>query len=107
MAIWNGKTQIRLNARPVIGKVQLAKRSMKRPHEAPQSRLTVELSSLARLSSKVVHQAVRKKCGGPPAARTQAMQAVVGLWKDRSDLPDTDIYLRRFRKGKRLTRISF
>ena len=56
--------------------------------------------------SELVRQAVREKYGNSPAARTQAMQAVVGLWKDRSDLPDTDAYVRRLRKGKRLSRIS-
>ena len=50
--------------------------------------------------SELVSQAVREKYGCSPAARTQAMQAVVGLWKDRSDLPDTDSYVRRLR-GKR------
>jgi len=56
--------------------------------------------------SELVRQAVREKYGNSPAARTQAMQAVVGLWKDRSDLPDTEAYVRRLRKGKRLSRIS-
>jgi Ribbon-helix-helix protein, copG family len=56
--------------------------------------------------SELVRQAVREKYGNSPAARTQAMQAVVGLWKDRSDLPDTEAYVRRLRQGKRLSRIS-
>jgi hypothetical protein len=30
--------------------------------------------------------------------------AAVGLWKDRTDLPDTDIYVRNMRKGTRLKR---
>jgi hypothetical protein len=57
--------------------------------------------------SKLVRSAVHEKYGDSLSVRTQAMQAVVGLWKDRSDLPDTDIYLHRLRKGKRLTKISF
>ena len=56
--------------------------------------------------SELVRQAVREKYGSSPAARTQAMQALVGLWKHRSDLPDSEAYVRRLRKGKRLTRIS-
>ena len=56
--------------------------------------------------SELVRQAVREKYGSSPAARTQAMQALVGLWKGRSDLPDSEAYVRRLRKGKRLTRIS-
>lgn len=34
------------------------------------------------------------------------MQAFVGIGKDHEDLPPTDAYLRRLRKGKRLDRIS-
>ena len=56
--------------------------------------------------SELVRQAVREKYGSSPAARKQAMQALVGLWKDRSDLRDSETYVRRLRKGKRLTRIS-
>jgi ribbon-helix-helix CopG family protein len=56
--------------------------------------------------SELVRQAVREKYGSSPAARTQAMQALVGLWKDRTDLPDSETYIRRLRKGKRLARIA-
>ena len=35
------------------------------------------------------------------------MQAFVGIWKDYEDLPATDVYLRRIRKGKRLDRFTF
>lgn len=34
------------------------------------------------------------------------MQALVGLWKDRKDLPDAETYVRRLRKGKRLGRLT-
>jgi hypothetical protein len=34
------------------------------------------------------------------------MQALVGMWKDRKDLPDSTAYVRRLRKGKRLERIA-
>lgn len=34
------------------------------------------------------------------------MQAVVGLWTDRDDIPDSTTYVRRLRKGKRLRRIA-
>jgi hypothetical protein len=56
--------------------------------------------------SELVRQAVREKYGSSPAGRQQAMQALVGLWKDRKDLPDSEAYVRRLRKGKRLQRIS-
>ena len=56
--------------------------------------------------SELVRQAVREKYGSSPAGRRQAMQAVVGLWKDRDDLLDSETYVRRLRKGKRLRRLS-
>jgi Ribbon-helix-helix protein, copG family len=56
--------------------------------------------------SELVRQAVRDKYGNPLAHRRQAMQAWVGLWKDRSDLPDSETYVRQLRKGGRLRRIA-
>lgn len=55
--------------------------------------------------SNLVRQAVREKYGSSLEARRQAMQAVVGLWKDRDDLPDSTAYIRRLRKGNRFKRI--
>jgi hypothetical protein len=55
--------------------------------------------------SNLVRQAVREKYGSSLERRRQAMQAVVGLWKDRDDLPDSTTYIRRLRKGSRLKRI--
>ena len=40
------------------------------------------------------------------ANRGQVLMSVVGLWKDREDLPDTETYLRRLRKGNRLKRFE-
>ena len=37
--------------------------------------------------------------------RRAAMMAAVGLWKDRTDLPDTETYVRNLRKGTRLARL--
>jgi hypothetical protein len=56
--------------------------------------------------SELVRQAVREKYASSRVARRQAMQALVGIWKDRRDLPDSETYVRRLRKGKRLKRIS-
>jgi len=56
--------------------------------------------------SELVRQAVREKYGSSPASRRQAMQALVGIWKDRKDLPDSTALVRRLRKGKRLRRIA-
>jgi macrodomain Ter protein organizer (MatP/YcbG family) len=68
--------------------------------------LQVRSRQLGTTISELVRQAVREKYGSSPAARKQAMQALVGLWRDRSDLPDAETYVRRLRKGKRLSRIS-
>jgi hypothetical protein len=56
--------------------------------------------------SELVRQAVRDKYGSSPANRRQAMQAIVGLWKNRKDLPDTQTYVRRLRKGNRFRRLA-
>jgi len=56
--------------------------------------------------SELVRQAVRDKYGSSPANRRQAMRAIVGLWKNRKDLPDTETYVRRLRKGNRLRRLA-
>ncbi len=56
--------------------------------------------------SDLVRQAVREKYGQSPVGRRQAMQAFVGLWKDRDDMGDSTAYVRRLRKGKRLGRIA-
>jgi hypothetical protein len=56
--------------------------------------------------SDLVRQAVREKYGSSAVGRRQAMQALVGMRKDRDDLPDSSAYVRRLRKGKRLRRIA-
>jgi hypothetical protein len=37
--------------------------------------------------------------------RRADMMAAVGLWKDRTDLPDTETYIRNLRGGDRLERL--
>jgi hypothetical protein len=37
--------------------------------------------------------------------RKAAMMAIVGLWKDRTDLPGTETYIRNLRGGTRLKRL--
>jgi hypothetical protein len=56
--------------------------------------------------SELVRQAVREKYGRSAADRREAMQALVGIWKNREDLPDSEQYVRRLRKGKRLRRMA-
>jgi hypothetical protein len=55
--------------------------------------------------SELVREAVREKYGNSPATRREAMQALVGLRKNRRDLADTATYVRKLRKGKRIRRI--
>jgi hypothetical protein len=47
----------------------------------------------------------RKKPGAGPK-RKEALLSVIGMWKDRTDLPDTETYVRSLRKGKRLARLT-
>jgi endonuclease YncB( thermonuclease family) len=56
--------------------------------------------------SELVRQAVIEKYGNLPASRKEAMRALVGIWKDRRDVPDSTTYVRRLRGRKRLRRIS-
>jgi hypothetical protein len=37
--------------------------------------------------------------------RRAAMMAAVGIWKDRTDLPDTETYIRNLRAGTRMARL--
>lgn len=55
--------------------------------------------------SELVRQAVRDKYAIRQAHRQEAMRALAGIWRDRQDLPDTETYVRRLRRGKRLRRI--
>ena len=55
--------------------------------------------------SELVRQAVREKYVGRGRSRREIFQSIVGLWKDRTDLPDTETYVRNLRKGDRLKRI--
>jgi len=54
--------------------------------------------------SQLVREAIGEKYLHSAADRKRAMQALVGLWKDRHDLPSTETYVRRLRKGTRLKR---
>ena len=56
--------------------------------------------------SELLRQAVQDRYGTSTANRSRAMEAFVGIWSDRDDLPDTKAYIRRLRRGKRLKRIA-
>jgi hypothetical protein len=55
--------------------------------------------------SDLVRTAVREKYLSSASERREAMLGIVGLWKDRTDLPDTQTYVRRLRKDSRLKRL--
>jgi hypothetical protein len=55
--------------------------------------------------SELVRKAARKEYLGDAQKRKAAMLAVMGLWADRDDLPDTETYIRELRKGTRLDRL--
>lgn len=54
--------------------------------------------------SELVRKAAREKYMGNPEERAAAMEGIVGLWKDRKDIENADIYIRKMRKGARLKR---
>lgn len=55
--------------------------------------------------SELGRKALREKYLGGEAKRKEVLLAAVGLWKDRTDLPDTETYVRSLRKGDRLKRL--
>jgi len=52
--------------------------------------------------SDLVRQAARERYLGKLEERRQAMQALVGIRKDRSELSDSVEYVRRLRHGRRV-----
>jgi Arc/MetJ family transcription regulator len=56
--------------------------------------------------SNLVRQAVQEKYSTGLEGRQQAMRAFAGIWKDRTDLPDAEAYVRSLRKGSRLQRLQ-
>lgn len=55
--------------------------------------------------SELVRKAVRERYLDSPTHRQAALLAAVGLWKDRTDIPESQEYVRRVRKGLRLERL--
>jgi hypothetical protein len=57
--------------------------------------------------SDLVRRAVRDRYLGNLEERRKAMEALIGIWKDRTDLPDsTEEYVRRLRRDSRLERLG-
>ena len=47
-----------------------------------------------------------KKKAVSKSKRKQALLGVIGVWKNRTDLLDTDTYISSLRKGTRLPRLT-
>jgi hypothetical protein len=56
--------------------------------------------------SALVREAARDRYLGNLEERRKAMEGIVGIWKDRTDLPDsTEEYVRSMRRGNRIDRL--
>jgi len=51
--------------------------------------------------SELVRTAARDRYVTSHEQRVADMESVIGLWKDRTDLPDTENYIRNLRRGDR------
>jgi ABC-type multidrug transport system ATPase subunit len=51
--------------------------------------------------SDLLRTAAREKYACDAEQRATAMMAIVGMWKDRDDLGDTEEYIRNLRRGDR------
>jgi hypothetical protein len=56
--------------------------------------------------SELVRIAARDRYLEDPEKRQEALMGIVGIWKDRTDLPDTETYVRSLRKGDRSKRLG-
>ena len=56
--------------------------------------------------SELVRTAARERYMGDLEERRAGMEGIVGLWKGRTDLPDTETYIRNMRTGTRLKRLG-
>ena len=56
--------------------------------------------------SDLVRRAVRDRYLGNLDERRKAMEALVGIWKDRTDLPASSAYVRSLRRDTRLDRLE-
>lgn len=81
---------------------------MRRTHVYLEDDLWAALQGLSRESGKsvsaLVRQAVRERYGVDRLKRQKAMQAFVGIRKDRTDIGDATAYIRRIRSGRRPSR---
>jgi Arc/MetJ family transcription regulator len=70
--------------------------------EALHTRAAIEKTTV----SDLVRTAARERYVESTEKRREALMGIVGIWKDRTDLPDTETYIRNLRKGTRLKRLG-
>jgi hypothetical protein len=56
--------------------------------------------------SELVRVAVRERYLDPASTRKEAMGALVGIWKDRTEMEDSVKHVRRLRRGRRLEKFA-
>jgi hypothetical protein len=56
--------------------------------------------------SDLVRNAIREKYSQDRARRIEAFESIIGLWKDRTDIGETDDYIRKLRRSSRLERFA-
>jgi Arc/MetJ family transcription regulator len=56
--------------------------------------------------SELMRKAAREQYQYTPAQRRADMLAAIGIWKSRTDLPDTETYVRSLRKSTRMKRLG-
>jgi hypothetical protein len=56
--------------------------------------------------SELVRNAIREKYWPERALRIEAFESIIGLWKDRTDIGETDDYIRDLRRSSRLERLA-
>jgi hypothetical protein len=56
--------------------------------------------------SELVRRAARDRYLGNLEERRAAMMGIVGLWKDRADIEDTETYIRSLRDDDRMERLG-
>ena len=70
--------------------------------EALHTRALLDSTSI----SELVRTAARERYMEDFDKRKEALLGIVGIWKDRTDLPETETYVRNLRKGTRLKRLG-
>jgi predicted DNA-binding protein len=75
--------------------------------DAVHSRLARLAKQQGRTLSDLVREALDRVYGAPGVEdQLRSLRAIEGLWRDRDDLPRTDVYVRRLRRSTRRVKPS-